>query len=436
MFINESLLSFLWQHAIFDQDQLKTTAGHSLRISSTGHLNRHAGPDFLEARIRVDGLLWAGAVEIHVRASEWYEHDHQHNPDYDRVILHVVWEDDALVSRQDGSLIYALALKDRVSPLLIRKYRNLIYAPSMDISCGPQLEKVDKAIRFNMIYKALTSRLERKSGEVLQLLREARGHWQEVTYQLFVRNFGFKVNQENMLLLAKFLPYQLISRHADNTFQLEALFFGMAGFLEKADDQYQKQLKDEFEYLKKKYRIRTGFMQRYQWKFLRLRPQNFPTVRIAQLAIFLSLFKNIFSMILGVNPRDHLLKEVPLIQSPYWVTHYDFGKKASQPLAGLGETSKNNILINTFVPLLVAYAQYADDDSFTENAIRLLENLAPENNDRIRKWARLGVRPENAAESQGLIELYNGFCYKKQCLNCNIGTDLILKTAPVSGDLP
>ena len=426
MFINESFLSFVWRYTYFDLSGLITVDGQRLEILSSGNLNAHAGPDFNEARIRIDGILWMGAVEIHVRSSHWYFHQHELDGNYNKVILHVVWEHDKSVNRPDGSKIPTLELIKRVSFGLIHRFRNLVYVPAGKIACQNQLNQLKKIKILAMIQKALIMRLERKSYDMDHLLKECNNDWEEVSYRWIVRNFGFKVNQDNMYLLSKFLPLKLILQHRNDLFRLEALFFGMAGFLMEEKDDYQKALRVEYEFMKHKYQFQNNFMKRYHWKFLRLRPQNFPTLRLSQLVMFVNRFQNFFSYIIHTDEVDQIYQDLRICQSSYWQHHYDFGVPAKRKIAGLGKFSIDNLLINSFAPIKTAYGQFSDQDMYKEKAISLLEKIVPESNSIIRYWKDLGIEVKNAADSQGLIELYNQFCYKKQCLNCNIGAEILL----------
>ncbi|MBR9999137.1 MAG: DUF2851 family protein, partial [Cyclobacteriaceae bacterium] len=411
MFINESFLSFVWQFSYFDLSGLSTAGGQKLEILAPGHLNMHAGPDFNDARIRIDGILWTGAVEIHVRSSQWFIHRHQDDANYNRVILHVVWSHDRPAFRQDGSEIPVLELCRRIPESLLHRFRSLVYVPADKIACQPQLDRIKPIKITGMIQKALIQRLERKSAAIDHLLLEYKNDWEEVSYQWVVRNFGFKVNQENMFLLAKFLPHKLILRHRNNILRLEALFFGMAGFLEEEKDDYQIRLKQEYIFLKHKYQLEGDFMKRYQWRFLRLHPQNFPTLRISQLAMFFTRINNFFSYVIQSHGIDRIYEDLNICQSFYWQHNYDFGVPSKRKLAGLGKFSIDNLLINSFAPLLVAYSRFTDQEIYQEKAITLLENISFENNRIIRYWKNAGIRILNAADSQGLIELYNQFCY-------------------------
>jgi hypothetical protein len=426
MFINESFLSFVWQYSYFDLSALSTVDGQRLEILSPGNPNLHAGPDFSEARIRIDGILWMGAVEIHVRSSHWHLHQHQLNHSYNQVILHLVWKDDHPVIRPDGSRIPTLELFPRVSARLIYRFRSLVYVPGGKIACQDQLDHVAGIKILAMIQKTLVRRLERKSFVIDHLLKECGNNWEEVAYRWIVRNFGFKVNQENMYLLSKFLPLKLILRHRNDLERLEALLFGMAGFLQQKKDDYQRKLSEDYEFLKHKYQFRSDFLQRYQWKFLRLHPQNFPTIRISQVAMLLTRISNLFSYVIHAGTVKEIYRDFQICQSSYWQNHYDFGEPSKRPVAGLGKSSIDNLVINGFVPIMISYGRFSDQEIYQEKGLSILEKIDPENNRITRNWEKLGIRAKNAADSQGLIELYNQFCYKKQCLNCNIGAEILL----------
>lgn len=427
MFINESFLSFIWQHLYFNKKDLTTTNGESLSILQTGNLNTNAGPDFLNARICLNDMVWAGAVEIHVKSSHWDFHHHENNPNYNKVILQVVWEDDGRVSRNDRSVVPTLELKGLVTISVIEKFRNLVYDGKNTIACASQIQQVKRITLVSMIQKTLIARLERKADEVFNILKDCNNSWEEVTYRMFMKSLGSQINQYNMLLLSCFLPLSMISRYRGNLIQLEALMFGTAGFLEKIRDEYHQTLAEEYKYLKHKFEFEPGFLARYQWKFLRLHPQNFPTIRIAQAAAIINRIKNLFSMIISISSLKSTRVQLMCVQSKYWQKHYDFGKPSKKQVSGMGKNSADNVIINTFIPVLAAYSKYTDHSKYMDRAVELLEELPAENNSITRIWKKMGVFPANAFDSQGLIELSNSYCYKKRCLNCNIGADLLLE---------
>ena len=244
MYFDENFVSFLWQHSYFNTAQLKTTTGEKIVIKHPGYLNSHAGPDFMESKVRIGDMEWAGSVEIHIKSSHWYAHDHDSNPDYNKVILHVVWENDIEVCRNDNSPIPTLELHDKVNSGILEKFTNLIY-PTSAYSCHSFISNVKNISILSMVDKAMAERMEGKAEDVNRIFLEAGKDWEETSYRVLLRNFGFKVNQDNMFLLSKLLPFSIVSRHRKDRMQTEALLFGMAGFLDKSYDAYSRKLRDE-----------------------------------------------------------------------------------------------------------------------------------------------------------------------------------------------
>ena len=424
--MNESFLHYLWQFQYFDKKDLKTTAGERLTILKPGILNSNAGPDFSDVKIKVSEIDWAGCVEIHIQSSGWYEHKHNHDKAYENVVLHVVWEENKPVYREDGTRIPTLQLKERVEANLIKSYQKLITNPS-SIPCEKSFSQVEEIIKHSMIDKALMRRLETKAKQIAAILEQNTGDWEETTYQLLASNFGFKINKEPFEQLAKSLPYKVIQKQRDKLIQVEALLFGQAGFLlAKSKDEYLTSLFNEYQFLGKKYELFNYQLHPTQWKFLRLRPANFPTIRIAQLATLLATNKNIFSTLLELQDYKSLVRFFEIHPSVYWQHHYRFGKKSKAKVSDFGESSRDIIIINTVVPLLVAYGQSRDDWSVVERAVTILQSIPTEKNRITRLWRELGYVSKTAFDSQGLIELYNNYCQRRECLNCAIGS-VILK---------
>lgn len=422
--MSESFLHYLWQFQYFDKSDLKISSGEKLSINKTGLHNSDSGPDFSHASVKINSIQWAGSVEIHIKSSGWYEHHHERDAAYENVILHVVWEDDKPVYRQDGTALPTLALRDRVDPEIIHAYKKLV-THTGSVPCADSLSNVEQITRLSMIDKAVMQRLEIKAGVVRTMLNENKGNWEETTYQLLAKNFGFKVNSDSFLQLAHALPYRILRKQADQLLQVEALLFGQAGFLvAKSKDEYLTTLFTEYNFLAKKYSLETH-VHPSQWKFMRLRPANFPTVRIAQFASLLSAQKSIFSRFMDAESAQEFLKIIEVSQSPYWKTHYRFSKKAKGEVPDLGGSSQYNIMINTVAPLLVAYGQEIDDTRYIERAVDLLQYIPAEENKITRQWQALGMSAKNAFDSQGLIELYTNFCQRKQCLMCTIGSSLL-----------
>ncbi len=428
--MNESFLHYLWQFQYFDKKGLKTTAGEQLLVLKSGILNSDAGPDFSHVKIKVGEIDWAGCVEIHIQSSGWYEHKHNLDKAYENVVLHVVWEENKPVYREDGTRIPTLQLKDRVEPHLINSYQKLINNPS-SIPCEKSFGQVDEIVRHSMIDKALMRRVESKAKLINSLLDQNKGDWEETTYQLLASNFGFKINKDPFVQLSKSLPYKIIQKHCDKPQQIEALLFGQAGFLvTKSKDQYLSALFTEYQFLGKKYSLIDQQLHPTQWKFLRLRPANFPTIRLAQFAALLTTHKNIFSTITELSDYKSLVRFFEIQTSGYWHSHYRFGKKSKTKVAEFGEASRDNIVINTVAPLLVAYGQSHDNWSLVDRAVSVLQSIPAEKNRITRLWQNLGCDSKTAFDSQGLIELYNNYCQRRDCLNCAIGTAILKPHLP------
>ena len=423
--MQEAFLHFIWQYQYFDKNNLCTTKKQQIEIFDQGFLQTNAGPDFSQSRIKISEILWSGNVEIHVKSSAWLQHHHDEDKAYDNVILHVVWENDRDIYRTDGTALPVLELKERIDVMLIDRYEKLISQPTK-ILCESQYSQVDSLTKLTMWEKALMNRLERKAQEMNTLHNKLGGNWEEVAYRFLFRNFGFKTNAEAFILLAKSIPLKHIHKHANSLLQVEAMLFGQAGFLEKEEgDSYYLQLKGEYSFLAKKYQLETLKMNEYQWKFLRLRPANFPTLRLAQLASILVNLKNVFSTILNTSSFDQLFNLFSQPTSKYWNTHYHFSKISKQKVKKIGEASVENVIINTVVPILVAYGKIYQEQQYVERAIDFLQELRPEINNITTQWKSMDQPVKSAFDSQAGIELHNEFCLRKRCLSCNIGVRLL-----------
>jgi hypothetical protein len=424
--MTEDFIQFIWQYQYFDKNKLKTTQNQSLTILEVGNRNIHAGADFHYGKILLDEIEWIGNVEFHNKASDWNIHHHPQNPAYNNVILHVVWTDDKPVLRADQTPIPTLVLQDRVNPHWLTKYKQLLYNQEV-IPCGAQFREVDNLKKIMMLDKALSQRLHQKSEFVLDLLEKNQADWEETTYQLLAKNFGFKVNSEAFLRLAQSLPFKILLKHRSSLKQLEALLFGQAGFLEVADNQdiYTQELKQEYDFLAHKYQLNEQKLTISDWKFLRMRPANFPTVRLAQFAQLIFENPSLFSFFLQSEVSD-LFQKLNFKMSDYWQNHYQLSKESSQKSANrLGKSAIENILINTAVPLLAGYSQAKANQDWMDKALQILENLGAEDNQILKMWADLGLKVKTAFDSQALLELYNHFCLPKKCLQCTIGMSLV-----------
>jgi hypothetical protein len=428
--MNEAFLHYVWQCQYFDKSKLTTTAGEEVSILKLGHYNTDQGPDFSQAKIKIDGIEWVGHVEIHVNSSDWMKHAHQHDAAYDNVVLHVVWKHDTEITRTDGSVIPTLELCNRIDPALSKSYHKLVNS-GLSIPCSKSFSTVGDIVKLSMFEKALTQRLRSKSGLILDLLKDNTGDWEETFYQVLCKNFGFKVNADAFFQLSKAVPYRLLKKHGNSCLQMEALLFGGAGMLEaKSKDEYVSVLFREFQLLQKKYSLAENQLHYSRWKFLRLRPANFPTLRIAQLAATLFHQQNIFSKIVELNDIVQLRTIFKAPISDYWHSHYRFGKKSSKLIEAIGDTSVDNIIINTVVPMLAAYAVARDEQALMEKAMRWLEQLPGEKNKITRTWAELDVHVKSSFDSQAMIEQYNNMCQKRNCLNCPVGASLLRPSHP------
>ncbi len=426
--MNESFLHYLWQMQYFNKADLRTTDGEKIEILSPGTLNTHAGPDFANARVKIGDMGWVGSVEIHTHSSTWLEHHHDHDRAYDNVILHLVWQHDKAILRNDKTLLPTLELRGRVDEALIKTYRQLI-GSSFSIPCQRSLPNIDELTKISMMERALFQRLERKANDVIALYEQNGNSWEETFYQLLARNFGFKVNAEPFYQLAKLLPLRILMKQANKLEHVEALLFGQAGFLEtsKADD-YQRMLQREHRLLAQKYSLQQNRMSKAQWRFLRLRPANFPSLRLAQFSAVLHQRQNLFSTVLESDGLKNLIRLFTAPIGSYWMEHYHFTKKSRGAVHDLGAASQENILINTVVPVWVAYGKQTDQQRFVDRAVEVLQELPAEENKITRTWSNLGMTARTAFDSQAMLELFNNFCQQNGCLNCAIGASLMHPT--------
>lgn len=424
MLIPEDFLHYLWKFRLFSQKDLKTASGESLNIISVGIHNKNAGPDFENAHIRIGNTLWAGNVEIHLRSSDWERHQHQFDKAYDNVILHVVGKHDLKIFRTDGTEIPVFVLDELIPPKIVANYFNLMEAMSW-IPCEKQIKDVDPFYINSWLSRILTERLEEKLNLIEEILVEVRGSWDDAFYIILARNFGFKTNSVPFEILARSLPQQLLARYKNKPLQIEALIFGQAGFLNgNFKDDYPKMLKREYLFLKEKHSLSP--IDKYLWKYMRLRPRNFPTIRLAQFAALAIKSNHLFSRILDekdLNVIIQMFRDLPV--NCYWDTHYRFELKCSPSSSCLGEQSVNNILVNTISTFLFAFGKRTSTNIYIDRCLNLLEKLPPETNGIIRRFNELGVKPESAYFSQSLMQLKKTYCDQKKCLSCGIGTKLL-----------
>ncbi|HEY0271829.1 MAG TPA: DUF2851 family protein [Chitinophaga sp.] len=415
----EDLLQFIWQFRLFNADNLYTTAGEPVRIISTGSWNRNDGPDFSGARIRIGNTLWAGHVEIHLRASDWYKHQHQQDRRYDRVILHVVFEQD--LPHEIPSLP-CVVLAPRISKLLLQRYRQLRESRDF-VPCGLQAGKTTPLTWQSWSDRLLLERWDRKTTTLRGWLQQTRQDWEEICYQGLAQGFGQPVNAGAFLQLAQSLPLRILLRNKASLEVVEALLFGQAGMLEGTfADAYPQALQRHYRYLRHKYQLQP--VPAYTWKWLRMRPSAFPTLRIALLAALLHQRSHLFSRLLAATHLQQLEDLLTVPPSTYWQTHYRFDAPVSRLLMP-GKQLVHNILINTLLPLLYWYGQQKARPEMQERAMTWIGALPPEENRIISGWQATGMHAANAADTQALLQLKQHYCEERRCLECTIGAKLL-----------
>ncbi len=422
--LQEEFLHHIWKFGLFNQRELTTIDGRSVRIVHPGQHNHHAGPDFFNAQIVIADTTWAGNVEIHVNEKEWYRHGHQNDAAYNNVVLHVVFHAGGESVNALGNDIPVVELAGRVSRRQIDLYQSFLTSKQY-IACENSLATVDEIIKFSWLDRLLVERLERKSEAVLYRLDRNTGNWQQTLFEQLAVNFGFKVNAQPMEMLARSIPVKLIAKYQHSLVLIESLLFGQAGFLE---DQFQEtypiQLQNEYSFLQKKHRLIA--MNNVSWKFGRMRPANFPTIRLAQFASLLHQSEGLFSAIIDQPNVKLLAKMFEVSASTYWNDHHHFGKTGVRVNEKrLGKSSGESILINTVLPFLFAYSKRNDSQEHLDKALELAEIIPAEENSVIRKMGTLGFIADNAARTQSLLELKSQYCDSKKCLNCAIGNQLL-----------
>ncbi|REE05767.1 DUF2851 family protein [Marinoscillum furvescens] len=420
--MDEYFLQFLWKFQKLEGKPLVLTNKEVLEVYHPGHQNFDSGPDFRDARLKIGELMWSGSVEIHYRSSDWKRHGHLDDQAYHNVVLHVVWNHDQDITI-DGQPIPTLELARYAPKDLQAEYRRYINQPE-DIRCGKVLHQVPNIQITTLLDRSLAARLEAKSQTVLTTLAACGNDWEETTYRTLAANFGFKTNKEAMLKLSTSLPYKVLRKHQQQPTQLFALLFGMSGWLnDTPTDDYSQALQREFQFLQKKYSL-SPLLEKHLWKHARMRPANFPAVRLAQFGAVLHAHQQLFDAVTHI----HSLKDAQsLLHQPlpdYWKEHMDLGKPATKPMT-IGKSAISIIIINTVAPILAAYAQYIGEVSYLELAQELMESLPAERNKITKKWTELGISLESAADSQAALHQFQHFCQMKKCLHCNIGLTIL-----------
>jgi hypothetical protein len=424
--MKEDFLHYVWKYKLFVLKDLYTTSNENIEILKSGTHNCNSGPDFLNAALKIDGQYWFGNVEIHIKSSDWYAHNHENDSNYDAVILHVVWEDDVVVYAKNNQPLPTLVLKDRVDKGLLASYLQLLNSKSKWIACENEIAKVNSFEFENWKERLYFERLERKANEIKTILVHNNSDFEATLFVLLCRNFGLKVNAEAFFQLANSFDFSILKKVRTNQLQLAALLFGQAGFLEdKIEDVYYNSLKIEYNFLQKKFHLQP--ITKHYFSFFRMRPSGFPTIRIAQLIALYHANEHLFLQLMELKHKENYYQIFEVQVNKFWENHFTFdkiskkitSKKISKSFVGL-------LLINTIIPLKFLYQKNRGvivEDEFLE----LLKVIKPEKNNIIEKFSSLSVTSINAFDSQALLQLKNEYCDSKRCLHCAVGK-IVLKS--------
>ncbi len=449
--MTEKLLQFIWQFQYFNKSELATTTGESVQVLFAGQLNSNQGPDFLDAKIKIGNTTWAGMVELHIMTSDWTKHNHHNDKNYNNVMLHVVWEDDGdrnsvptIATKQStvlpgsrnsvpansteqtrylsGSVVPVLELNGRVSKVLLQRYEELMNTESF-IPCEKTMHTVRDITWNSWKDRLLVERLLRKAQTIETYLKQNNYHWDEVCWWMLAKNFGLKVNAETFEAMAKSVPISILTKHKNQIHQVEAILLGQAGLLEgKFVDDYPVMLQKEYAFYKNKYHLKPVNSPIF---FLRMRPVNFPTIRLAQLAMLVNSSTHLFSAIKEATNLNDVKEWFAITANDYWHYHYRFDEISSFKKKTLGAAMIDTIIINTVAPLLFAYGNYNDENKYKEKVLAWLQKTSAEHNSITKGFQQLGVENKNGFDSQALIELKNEYCLKKRCLECAVGNSIL-----------
>lgn len=422
--MKEDYLHYIWKFQKLNPALLTTVENEVVLVKKVGIHNQNAGPDFLESKITIGDTEWFGSVEIHIKSSDWNKHRHQYDKAYNNVMLHVVFEDDEPVKNQNGELIPTLVLKPLLDHNLFKQYEHFINN-GLSIPCQRHLESVDNFIINNWLERLVLERLERKTSLITNTLEEYKGDWNQTFTHYIMRYFGMKVNGDAMAELSRRTPLIYIQKERNHIITLEALLFGQAGLLNTntIDDEYFLELRKEYLFLKQKYGLTS--MKLVNWKYSKLRPPNFPTIRIAQVAQLFHSTEKLFEYIRDLSSTSAYQRLLKVSTSNYWNTHYTFGKECKQTKNAVGKMMINNIIINVISPMSFAYGKSINDERYCNYATELIAALPSESNSIIDNWKTIGLKSQSAMQSQSLIELYSNYCSDKKCLNCAIGVQVL-----------
>lgn len=420
--MNEQLFQYIWQHSLFVPNGLTTTAGEKVVVHHPGHKNTNAGPDFLEGRLKIGNTEWAGNIELHLKASDWKQHGHHEDPNYHNVILHVVLEND---EKQPAGNFPTLVLKNHIANDVVQKYQKLMEVPET-IACSAQIQRFSEIKWQSWLNRLLAERWEEKLAEWENLWEYSDKDWRQLLYFRMAANFGFHVNKVPFLALAQSLPLKILSTHRDNLLQLEALILGQSGLLDAVPrpDNYTYDLLKEYHFLRRKYALRP--VTAYQWKFMRMRPANFPSIRLAQFAMLIHQSLDLFAKMMEMRSEAEIAPLLDIQASEYWKNHYRPAEESQRKSPKkLGRQAVQNLIINTIAPMQFLYARLQGAADLVDSSVELLQSIPPEDNRILREWKAINIVPKDAAESQALIQLFSNYCSPKRCLDCAVGNFLL-----------
>ena len=416
--MTEQLLQFIWQFQYFNKSNLITDTGEVLQIINPGNHNKNQGPDFLNAKIKIGETILVGSIEIHVNASEWNLHKHSSDGNYNNVILHAVFNNDKNLPLN----FPVLELNSKISALLLQKYELLMNNRSF-IPCEQQIATVNELTFTSWKQRMFTERLQEKAGYIIEKLKTCNNHWEEIFWQLLSKNFGTKINSDAFENIAISIPVSILAKHKNQLLQLEAMLLGQAGLLDKDfSDTYAVMLKKEYFYLQKKYSFQPIHIPTH---FLRMRPANFPTIRLSQLAMLVHKSSHLFSIIKEAEDIKDIEKLFDVSANDYWHYHYVFDEVTNFKIKTLGKQMAQNIIVNTVLPLLYAYGWYNNDELYIEKANKWATQLLPEQNFITKGFKALNIQNKSSYDSQALIQLKNKYCNDKKCLQCAVGNSLL-----------
>jgi hypothetical protein len=420
--MNEDFLHFLWKNGLYQASLTEVKTGEPIEVINPGQHNQDQGPDFFNARIKIGNTLWAGNVEIHLKASDWLKHKHQNDKNYDTVILHVVGQNDMEIIRSDGNPIPSTEIK--CPKELLEKYLFLMQNHQW-MPCQTFIKRIDQFIFVQWLETLMIERLNNKILFIDERFKGTKHHWEETFYQVMAFAFGFKTNAPPFLMLAQSLPLSVLAKHKNQLLQIEALLFGQAGLLPiEPVDNYSTLLVREYRHLAHKYQLTP--LSGQLWKFAKMRPGNFPTIRLAQFAALIYQSSALMSKVMECKKTDDIRTLFQLKTSEYWEQHYQFGKPSDKKIKTFGDEAFHLITINSVIPFMFFYGKMLGKPDISERAVEWLEQLPSEKNHIINNWAGEGINARNALESQALIELTNNYCKHKRCLNCRVGNQVMV----------